>query len=98
MSTSLQLDSRSTSFEFDSSEGFEESLLSRTFQRGFDAGQSLSSQQYSKLLPWLLEEFLDSRRGDAETQRVLEEFVEYAARRGPRLAVDVNYVAEGAGI
>lgn len=98
MST-LQLDSSRTSLEFDSSsEGSEESLLSRTFQRGFDAGQSLSSQQYSKLLPWLLEEFLDSRRGDAEAQRVLEEFVEYAARRGPRLAVDVNYVAEGAGI
>lgn len=98
MSTTL-LDSRRSSFEFESApDGSEESLLSRTFQRGFDAGQSLSSQQYSKLLPWLLEEFLDSRRGDAEAQRVLEEFVNYAARRGPRLAVDVNYVAEGAGI
>jgi hypothetical protein len=84
--------------------GQEESLLSRTFHRGFAAGQALGSQQFGTLLPWLLEQFVSdielsaSGREAVEARRWAQAFAAYARERSGRLGVELNYVAEGAGI
>lgn len=70
----------------DSPEGVEtsERLLSRTFLRGFEAGQRLSSREFEAMLPSLLDQFV-SARGDAEdatsARRWAEMFLSFAKRR-----------------
>ena len=76
----------------------EEGLLSRTFQRGFAAGQAVSSQKFTTLLPWILEEFITKHAGDPTARKWAEAFVKYSLDRSAKLGVELSYVTEGAGI
>lgn len=76
----------------------DEGLLSRTFLRGFAAGQNLSSREFVSLLPTLLDEFVQAHPSDPGVRAFAERFGRFARERAARLGVDVGYLAEGAGI
>jgi hypothetical protein len=75
-----------------------EHQLSRAFLRGFAAGQSLSSHEFSSLLPTLLEEFVRAQGDSPEARRFVDQFTRFAQSRAARLAVNASYLSEGAGI
>lgn len=73
-------------------------LLSRTFLRGFAAGQSLSSHEFTTLLPALLDDFVRANDGEPGARAFADAFARFARGRAARIAVDVGYLAEGEGI
>jgi len=78
----------------------EESLLSRTFQRGFAAGEAVSSHEITQLLPAILDDFKSRHANNIEAKRWATAFASFLRQRVQNRARDLNlaYLAEGAGI